>query len=132
MRPPQIQIKYSSKGFTLIELLVVISVIGLLASVVMIALNSARLKARNTKRLADIRQLTTAFNLGLDSSSSGSLPASGGNNWVCVSASCYGSWATSYPANAGVDAFLAPYIASKPTAPLGSYAGASGYLHIFG
>ncbi len=56
-----------SKGFTLIELLVVIAIIGILSSVVLASLNSARSKARDAKRVSDAHQITNALNLYYDS-----------------------------------------------------------------
>lgn len=51
----------NQKAFTIIELLVVISVIGLLASVVMVSLNTARDKAKLAKAKRDILTLSTAM-----------------------------------------------------------------------
>jgi prepilin-type N-terminal cleavage/methylation domain-containing protein len=53
----------SNKGFTLIELLVVIAIIGLLSTLAVVALNSARQKSRDSKRVADIKQIQTALEL---------------------------------------------------------------------
>jgi prepilin-type N-terminal cleavage/methylation domain-containing protein len=50
-------------GFTLIELLVVIAIVGVLSSVVLASLNSARVKARNSLRVSTLRQLKNAFNM---------------------------------------------------------------------
>jgi len=56
-----------NKGFTLIELLVVIAIIGILSSVVLASLNTARQKARDAKRVSDIKQLQLSFELFFDS-----------------------------------------------------------------
>lgn len=64
------------KGFTLIELLVVISIIGLLASVVLVSLRGAQIKARDTKRLADMSQIQKALALYYDKNGTYPAPAS--------------------------------------------------------
>lgn len=56
-----------NSGFTLIELLVVIAIIGLLSSVVLSSLNSAREKGRDAKRKSDMTQVRTALELYYDS-----------------------------------------------------------------
>ncbi len=63
------QSKQGRFGFTLIELLVVIAIIGILASVVLASLNSARKKSRDARRLADIKQLQVALELYFDAHS---------------------------------------------------------------
>ncbi len=57
--------KYTCKkqGFTLIELLVVIAIIGLLSAVIVASLNTARLKADDTKRISDLHQIRTALEI---------------------------------------------------------------------
>lgn len=55
--------KSNNKGFTLIELLVVIAIIGLLSTLAVVALNSARQKSRDSKRVADVKQVQTALEL---------------------------------------------------------------------
>jgi len=84
--------KKQSKGFTLIELLVVISIIGLLSSVVMASLNTARSKARDSKRIQDMRQIQLA--LELYKSNTGSYPSSGGTR----ENSCWAVTSVSHPA----------------------------------
>ena len=58
--------RFGSRGFTLIELLVVIAIIGILSSVVLASLNTARQKGRDARRVSDIKQLQLALELYYD------------------------------------------------------------------
>ena len=51
------------RGFTLIELLVVIAIIGLLSTLAVVALNNARLKSRDARRVSDVKNIQTALEL---------------------------------------------------------------------
>ena len=92
----------NQKGFTLIELLVVIAIIGVLSTIVLVSLNTAREKARDVRRVSDMRQVALALEMYYDDNTS-----------------------TGYPGTAGVDSWAAMetaiegggYIASVPTDP---------------
>lgn len=81
--------KISSRkdGFTLIELLVVIAVIGILASVILASLNSARSKARDAQRISQLREVQKALEMYY--ADNGTYPA--GSNGAGCSA---GVWNT--------------------------------------
>lgn len=77
------------KGFTLIELLVVIAIIGLLATIAVVALSNSRARARDARRLGDIKQIQTALQLyyneqgGYPTSITGSI-ASGSSTYMAL------------------------------------------------
>jgi prepilin-type N-terminal cleavage/methylation domain-containing protein len=51
------------KAYTLIEMLMVVAIIGVLASSILIGLGSTRSKARDTRRLTDLKSTQTALEL---------------------------------------------------------------------
>jgi len=117
---------WKNKGFTLIELLVVVAIIGILASVVLASLNSAREKSRDARRLSDVKQIQTALSLYYDKY--GTYPPNTDNDYSGWDTGCYG----------GNDTFIAPlgtekFISKTPCDPsTTSLSGGYRYYHYSG
>jgi len=94
-------------GFTLIELLVVIAIISLLGSIVLISVNSARAKARDSKRKADLHQIAVA--LEMYANEYGGYPSSA---WPNVD--------YKIPNSLALEPKMANFISSFPRDPLGA------------
>lgn len=112
------------RGFTLIELLVVIAIISLLSSIVITSLNSARAKARDARRMSDIKEIHKAIELyRLDHDG---LPPDGAE----YTTSNFGGNASTVSGNTSIssddqwiDKFkedLSPYLSKIPGDPSGS------------
>lgn len=114
----------SKKGFTLVELLVVISIIGLISTIAVVSLGGARVKARDAKRAADLRQLVTALTLYQEIN--GCIPIT--NVSVCPGNGGYseanaGTW--DYSSQGGFMTFLATagVMAKVPVDPINNMTG---------
>ncbi len=64
-------------GFTLVELLVAVGIIGVLASVSVVSVNSVRAKGRDAKRVSEVKQMQTALEAYFSNSASASYPVLG-------------------------------------------------------
>ena len=104
----------NKKGFTLIELLVVIAIIGLLATLAIVGLNSARVKARDVKRKADLRQIRNA--LEMYAQENGIYPPAGA---CAYGTNCY---VYSTAGNSWIPA-LVPYLPKQPVDPVNNLGG---------
>ncbi len=115
------------RGFTLIELLVVIAIIGILSSVVLASLSSVRIKARDSKRVQEMKAIQNAvelYNANYDH-----YPITSGGQWSSFDSPAYKSTAIVSPNAVNLGTALAPYIPSTIADPL-SLGGDSGYLYI--
>lgn len=93
--------KLNQNGFTLIELLVVISIIGFLVTVSMVVFNNIRMKARDTRKLADMKIILNALNLYYDNNNQ--YPSNTDND-------CSG-WDTGYYGSG--DTFISPLVSNN-------------------
>ncbi len=98
-----------TRGFTLIELLVVIALIGLLASIVLTSLNSARGKARDSKRISDLRNMQTALEV-YAANNNGVYPVVSVWQSQCI------GWG-GYPGSGVIPGIVPTYMASMPVDP---------------
>ncbi len=122
----------NKKGFTLIELLVVVAIIGILSSVVLASLNSAREKARDARRKSDLKQIQNALEMYYNDC--GTYVVSLGCNGVAYGGGPwggrYGGWLNS---DYGSGSFAKGLVDTKSMSslvvdPTGSFTGANAYM----
>jgi type II secretory pathway pseudopilin PulG len=102
----------------------VIAIIGILSSVVLASLSSARARARDASRKIEMRQLQTALEMYLNSNNA--YPSTGGS-WYGVSSN--GGSRTTSGVNAYIPGLTPTYISVLPVDPLGDTSGWSGFLY---
>ena len=83
----------TKKGFTLIELLIVVAIIGILAAIVVINLDGAQAKSRDTRRISDLDTIAKAFQIYYEQNQTYAVPAcgfnDGGSGWFSYQGTGY-------------------------------------------
>lgn len=131
--------KIVRRGFTLIELLVVIGIIGILAAIVLVAVNPGRqfAQARDTQRRSDLLQITNAI-YEYAAEHEGNLPDLDPDplvNSFPTTPTCIGTGASCFDLGTAGDAEATPigepivptYIAAIPLDPSVGITADSGY-----
>lgn len=131
----KMKIKNNKKGFTLIELMVVIAIVALMSSIVLSALTSTRTKARDTDRIAELRNIEKALHL-YSISNNGTVPIASPSFTVWSDFYSYNSstlCATAGNPNLAVQGLFTALINAKtlPTRPLNDPMSSKGYCYIY-
>lgn len=113
------------RGFTLIELLVVIAIIGVLSSVVLASLNTARAKARDAQRRSEMVELRTAIEAYY--ADKGVYPVASG--WHGVSPGSCGTVGTLSGPTGYIPNLAPTYISELPVDPSYISQPCAGYLY---
>jgi prepilin-type N-terminal cleavage/methylation domain-containing protein len=111
-------------GFSIIELLVVISIIALLSSALLSNVNNVRKKARDTKRITDLKAIKTAFEWYQTTDPDGNYPNSGGSFFSTNGGGLNNSFAP-------LTTIVGPILPSFPNDPL-NITGQFGYYYAVG
>lgn len=110
----------SQKGFTLLELLIVISIIGILATLVVVNLGGARGSARDAQRISDLKTIQTALEAYFNdygcypANNSGGADCANSNNWVGPVESTSAEWSSLF------ETLVPRYLAQVPEDPINS------------
>lgn len=114
---------YLLRGFTLIELLIVIAIIGILSTVVLASLSTARAKARDSSRLHQVNQIRNALVLYANDHG-GKYPLSSGffclglnDGQQCWPGYTHNAGGSGIAGNTALTVALAPYISNLPADP---------------
>ena len=130
---PSVSSSRDKRAFTLIELLVVVAIIGILATIIISSLNSARSKARDAQRERDIQTIKNALEMYyLDNGEYPSL------NWVGSHTARWSELETALASTLPRDPLNKSNITGDRAAPISSdnyvynYYGSNGLLGCYG
>lgn len=117
-------------GFTLIELLVVIAIIGVLSAIVLTALGEARESARNTRRIADVKEIQEALYIFMVNN--GTFPRISGTH--CIGKNdgevCWGN--QNMPGSTALTQALQRGLRTLPSDPSPNRGWGDGYMYLDG
>ena len=118
------RVKISQKGFTLLEILLVVAAIGILAGIVILAINPGKQlgDTRNAQRRADVNTILNAvYQYTIDNNGILPVTITGTSTEICASTTCTGL------IDLGVFTLNEKYLTSIPLDPQATTTNGAGY-----